>query len=266
MEQVRSWHTAVWNGHIEVVRSLGTLHCLDCKQLQDGSQHTALWNAIRLQNNSMVQCLCQLGCDLADGGPAAVGESPLHLAVRLGSVAVVQTLVDARADLLATDASGGIPCHTACRSGHQQLVELLYKITVDGEPVEVKDRLGRTALDVAVGQKHLACCAEIVRIRHNRRLHSEWMSRSARASASLPRAKSECTATNGQFLVGGNGWTLLHAATQMGLVDTVKLTLEKSDDREVALRAKARDLSMTCSWTPVMLAVPAPYNVYTIYT
>ena len=146
------------------------------------------------------------------------------------------------------------------------IIRSRYKITVDGEPVEVKDRLGRTALDVAVGQKHLACCAEIVRIRHNRRLHSEWMSRSARASASLPRAKSECTATNGQFLVGGNGWTLLHAATQMGLVDTVKLTLEKSDDREVALRAKARDLSMTCSWTPAMLAVPALYNVYTIYT
>ena len=69
---VRSWHTAVWNGHIEVVKCLGTLQSLDCKQLHDGNQHTALWNAIRLQNNSMVRCLCQLGCDMEDGGPAAV--------------------------------------------------------------------------------------------------------------------------------------------------------------------------------------------------
>jgi ankyrin repeat protein len=252
----RAWHTAVWRGHIDVVRCFGTLHSLNFRQMYDANHYTALWNAIRLQNNPLVQCLCEVKCDLSDGGHAAVGESPLHLAVRLGDAAIVQTLVDSGADMLATDASGGTPCHTACRAGHDYLVDLLYDVTdADGEPAEVRDRLGRTALDIALGRKHLTCCGEIVRIRHNRRLHSEWMSRSEKAVASLPRAKSECTMAHGQLIVGGNGWSLLHVATQMGLVETVKLALEKCADQEVALKAKARDFSMTCSWTPLMLAV-----------
>ena len=41
----------------------------------------------------------------------------------------------------------------------------------------------------------------------------------------------------------------------MGLIEMVKLTLEKSQNREAALKAKARDFQMTCTWTPMMLSV-----------
>ena len=238
------------------MRCFGALHSLDFRQVCDANHYTALWNAIRLRNNPMVACLCEVGVDLSDGGSAAVGESPLHMAVRLGEAGIAHTLIDAGADLLATDASGGTPCHSACRAGHDYLVELLYDVKVEGSHAEIADRIGRTPLDVGIAKKHLSCCAEIIRIRHNRRIHGEWMTRAENAVASLPKTKKECsTGGNGMVFVGNNGWSLLHASVVMGLIDMVKLTLDKSTNREAMLKARARDFQMTCTWTPMMLAV-----------
>ncbi|OHT16718.1 hypothetical protein TRFO_12977 [Tritrichomonas foetus] len=55
------------------------------------------------------------------------GDTPLHMAISVGSFEIAKLLIDSKANVYITDNSGNYPIHTAARCGQNQIFEYLLK-------------------------------------------------------------------------------------------------------------------------------------------
>jgi ankyrin repeat protein len=119
------------------------------------------------------------------------GSTPLHFAAWEGHVAVVELLIDARAQVNVHAAWGHTPLEYAASAGHKDVVELLL---ARGADIEAGDDWNRTALLAALHKNH----PEIVKL---------LLNRGANVEARLkPR-----------------GVTALHLAVQQNAIEVAKL-------------------------------------------
>jgi hypothetical protein len=84
-----------------------------------------------------------LAAGTATGARDEDGNTPLHLAVRVGCAATAQTLIEAKADVNAKNVRGETPLMLAAMFADRAFLELLLK---NGADVAAKDRYGRTAV------------------------------------------------------------------------------------------------------------------------
>ena len=85
------------------------------------------------------------------------GETPLHRACYNGHLDVVRVLLEAGADLHATDNGGRTPLHRACDNGHLDVVRVLFEAGAD---LHATDDGGRTPLHLACDNGHF----DVVRV------------------------------------------------------------------------------------------------------
>ena len=81
------------------------------------------------------------------------GCTPLHLAAARGHGKVVETLVEAKADLFLQDEDQHTPLHMAAFSGHGKMVETLVEAKADPCAQDVVSVLRETRLDADRGMR-----------------------------------------------------------------------------------------------------------------
>ena len=81
--------------------------------------------------------------------PAAHRQTPLMIAAREGGADTVAFLVEQGADLGASDSNGATALHIAARPWWRENVELLEILLAAGARRDIRDRRGRTPLDLA---------------------------------------------------------------------------------------------------------------------
>jgi serine/threonine-protein phosphatase 6 regulatory ankyrin repeat subunit B len=87
-------------------------------------------------------------------------ETALHIACKIGlSVVIVQWLIEAGTAKNSVDAHGRSPMHHAALGGHIEPLQVLLERAVD---LDIKDNLGRTALDLAIEEKKSAAIVALV--------------------------------------------------------------------------------------------------------
>ncbi len=114
-------------------------------------QATPLLGAVRSAQPALVRLLLSAGADLKVLDQ--FGETPLHIAARLGSEhntrECVTALLAKGADPNAVDAKTGMtPLHRAASHGNSHLCRILLEA---GANPNLKDKWGRTAFDIAQG-------------------------------------------------------------------------------------------------------------------
>ncbi len=81
----------------------------------------------------------------------SIGRTPLHYAAMGGRQAILQFLVDSRANLLSEDVFHNLPLHYAAALGHFDLVQFLVNI---GSRTTTRGVLGKTLAEMAMDGGH----------------------------------------------------------------------------------------------------------------
>lgn len=97
---------------------------------------TILHVAVRLQNNEVVQFLCNRGADVNIVSPTLFNTTPLHMAVLLGLQDIVKILLERDGvDLNKIDGLGRTCLHIASEKGHEGIANLLIQRGAQVSPV-----------------------------------------------------------------------------------------------------------------------------------
>ncbi|MCC5640463.1 ankyrin repeat domain-containing protein [Nostoc sp. CHAB 5844] len=108
-------------------------------------QTTPLGLATSWGNNEIVQLLLQAGANPDLGG---IDNPPLHRAVLIERIDIIQTLIEAGASLNHLNASHFTPLMVAANNGKIEIVKLL--VETGSVYINAKDEEGETALDKAI--------------------------------------------------------------------------------------------------------------------
>ncbi|KAK2626104.1 hypothetical protein QTJ16_004366 [Diplocarpon rosae] len=166
-------HWAVSYGHLEIVKLLAAMKDFD-PDVQDGSGWTPLMIAVSLKDgDDLVDLFLRKDADvnaktlhflaskknhtlakrlLSHTPPASArvkdkrGQYALHRAAAVGSVPIVELLVQARSPVSAADSAGQTPLHHAVAEGHGDTALALLKA---GAEHDTKDAEGFLPLDLA---------------------------------------------------------------------------------------------------------------------
>jgi ankyrin repeat protein len=119
---------------------------------QVGDLDTPLHKAILQQKDlGFIQALLK---DIPVDTPGNQGNTPLHLAVRQGNLALVEVLVAAKAAVHATNTASMAPFHIAAQQGSLPVMELLVaQVAAD---INTQDNQGYTPLFYAIREGNLA--------------------------------------------------------------------------------------------------------------
>ena len=156
--------------------------------------------------------------------------SPLYYASDIGLEAIVQILLEAKADVNTKTNDGKTALHQAARNGHEAVVKLLLEATAD---VNAKISYGWTALHLAARNGHEAVVQQLLEAGAgvNARDSNGWTVLPLAAGNGhealvklLLKAKADVNARN------SNGWTALHLAASNGHLAVVKLLLKATAD------------------------------------
>eukprot|EP00286_Rhodomonas_abbreviata_P013920 CAMPEP_0181338402 /NCGR_PEP_ID=MMETSP1101-20121128/28616_1 /TAXON_ID=46948 /ORGANISM="Rhodomonas abbreviata, Strain Caron Lab Isolate" /LENGTH=177 /DNA_ID=CAMNT_0023449127 /DNA_START=18 /DNA_END=554 /DNA_ORIENTATION=+ len=95
------------------------------------------------------------------GSHSKDGYTPLHYAAWNGMGVSAGLLVEAKANVNATDACGRAPLHFASRMGHTAVVAQLGQLGAD---VNIQQQLGATPLHYAAMEGHAATCQKLIKL------------------------------------------------------------------------------------------------------
>jgi ankyrin repeat protein len=184
--------TACWLGHTSVV-SLLLSHGANVNAIHREAGASALEYAVLKSRPDIVELLLAAGANI--GKKYRGGQTVLHLAAARASVQVLNQLIEAKADLMATDdlgntaldeavlndqseavgslldhgaslnyvhpADGRGALHEACVKGHADIAELLI---ARGADPGLRDRSGQSPLDLALAYKNARIVALLLRL------------------------------------------------------------------------------------------------------
>lgn len=117
-------HMASMWGHQDCVDAL--IEAGAMTNVHDVNGNTPLIVAVRQDHVSIVKTLIEAKCNVNKATYLAHA-TPLHYAVSNGSLDCARLLIGAGAEIEAQTSSGRTPLMLACRSGHEQAVDLLLK-------------------------------------------------------------------------------------------------------------------------------------------
>ena len=142
-------HKAVLHNNTEIAELL-IADGLDVHKTKDNGE-TSLHDAARQKNIAMMTLLMRHG--LKVNAKNNRGETPLHIAAFYRDEATIDYLYKHGADVEARDNTGQSPLYEllAWGDGNIKFVELM--VDTYGANIHVKDKDGKTPLDVAVGRK-----------------------------------------------------------------------------------------------------------------
>jgi ankyrin repeat protein len=143
-------------GNMPMVSLLISLGADINNNISMGSAMTPLYAAASHGHADIVSLLLSAGADVDEGTP-----SPLIIACSEGQSAVVSILLHAGANTNKQCSSTGItPLHGACHKNH---VDIALKLLLAGASMDIKDKQGRTPLDVAGNEKTRAAVYNMVK-------------------------------------------------------------------------------------------------------
>ena len=131
---------AAWNGQTETVRYLLCLPEVDVNQ-SCNSGFTALHLGVLPKHSDVVEVLVNAGADVE---AKRMGRTPLHCACEVGEREIVKMLLEARADVCATDNDGDRCLALAAHYGNIETVR--YLVGLRGVDVNHRNIAGHTAL------------------------------------------------------------------------------------------------------------------------
>ena len=197
----------------------------------DANDGSALRNAVRDNDGSLVQCMLAAGANANARGDHS--GTPLHVAAYGGNADTVKLLLAAGANAKETDGSGRTPLHIAANSVDQ---ETLAALLAAGSDINERDGQGQTALHIAAQWSHaqsvetLLAAGANVNERSNRGhtpLHV-----AAKGNSRSPMKQDQALTVETLLAAGANvhekddgGQTPLHAATGMADQATVETLL-----------------------------------------
>ena len=141
---------AAHHGHTETVRTLLCMPEVDVNQSND-SGFTALHHAVFEKHSDVVQLLIDAGADI-DEKYAVMDVAPLRCACEVGELEIVKMLVEAGADVCATEENGDTCLTVAAYHGHTETVR--YLVGWNKVDVNHRDFSGHTALHYARQKQH----------------------------------------------------------------------------------------------------------------
>lgn len=128
---------------VEVAKAL-----LDAGADIDAKNNCGLTPLHVAENVEITKFLIDQGADVHEVD--VQGMTPLHFAAMYGQAEVIQVLVQAGADIQATDEDDGrSPLHYAARNGNAEATRILIELGAD---VELEDNFGETPMDLAEGE------------------------------------------------------------------------------------------------------------------
>jgi len=139
-------HVAARRGHANIIRIL--LQAMAQVDLGDNGGRTALHLAAAYGHTQAVQALVTQGNAHLGAVDRLYGRAAIHMASRCGHTPVVAMLVDARADVNATDEDLWTPLHLAASMGRLETIGVLIRA---GANRRARNEEGNTPLDLAFG-------------------------------------------------------------------------------------------------------------------
>jgi ankyrin repeat protein len=224
-------------GNLDLVRSL-VAKGADVDHKESGFQITPLYRAVESGHREVVEFLLAQGADVSAKCDWRQ-DTPLHRAATSGGVTQMTELLLAKgADVNATNSYGNTPAHVAVTSGHVAIVELL---TARGADLNVKNNDGFAPLHYAVSSRPLSWWETRVGdsstpndlaivqllLAHGADVNAKTNDGRSSMNILLDENRTEMM---GLLLAKGAAVPSIHVAAMMGDVDRVKAFLEDGTD------------------------------------
>lgn len=159
-------------------------HVMPCRE-------TCLHVACFEGNVSAARYLLSLDADPNSAHTASGLNTPLHEAVRGGSLAATRLLLKSSANILATNAHGDLPLHVACRAGRLDIARRLLAHDSDWSTVGAVNHAGLRPSDVARRCTALSSLLKVCAV-----LVGRWMDGWMDGWMHHPQVNTACSATN----------------------------------------------------------------------
>jgi ankyrin repeat protein len=221
-------HLAAKRGHVSVVRVLQAAR--NTSSMLNNEGRTAISLAVRNGQIGVVKELLE-GQHKDSRGDRQSDPDLLHEVVRIGSEAILQTLLESGFSCDTVNTEGDKPIHVAAREGHSTVIGVLIK---SGADVNARNGYGRTPLILAAENGKVAACEVLLEAK------AEIDAKNSDDETALFRASTRGFPKVVEMLLkwhadanmaNSKGWTALHAAMDsVDRVAIIKLLLECKAD------------------------------------
>merc|ERR1719409_297165 len=180
----------------------------------------------------MMQTACDNNSVEAINSQNLLGDTPLHIACDMGSVVIIELLLNNNADMNIRTADGDTCLHRAVQSQHHSVVSALTAKKAD---VNTQNRYGHTALHVAAANGDVECCRNLL-FNGRGELVANILLKDPRGHTALFAAAARGRVETARILVDAkasvhsadrDGNTILHLAVGNGDVPLTSYLLEK---------------------------------------